>query len=64
MNKDVIDFKAYEYLGRSGAAAMQGRLPQAKETQQRCSFSTVFNPAQLARSSQKSERKCALCIGV
>lgn len=30
MNKDVIDFKAYEYLGRSGAAAMQGRLPQAK----------------------------------
>ena len=30
MNKDVIDFKAFEYLGRSGAAAMQGRLPQAK----------------------------------
>ena len=30
MNKDVIDFKEFEYLGRSGAAAMQGRLPQAK----------------------------------
>lgn len=30
MNKDVIDFKVFEYLGRAGTAAMRGGLPQAK----------------------------------
>ena len=64
MNKDVIDFKAFEYLADPVLPPCKDVSHKQKETQQRCSLSTVFNPAQLARSSQKSERKCALCIGV
>lgn len=30
MNKDVIDFKVFEYLGRAGTAAMRGGLPKAR----------------------------------
>lgn len=30
MNKDVIEFKVFEYLGRAGAAAMRGSLPKAR----------------------------------